>query len=46
MNKNANERISKILTQVEYYLSNDNLSADQFFHTKISDSKEVVITLF
>ena len=40
MNKEFNERRQKVLGQVEYYLSDDNLSTDSFFHQKISESKE------
>lgn len=31
---------SDLKTQVEYYLSDNNLKKDRFFHTKISTAKE------
>ena len=42
MNKNFNERLQKVLSQVEYYLSDENLATDSFFNQKISDSSEVI----
>jgi len=43
MNKNFTDRLQKVATQVEYYLSDENLSNDAFFHQKIAESKEVTI---
>jgi len=45
MNKIIDERQQLVLKQVEYYLSDNNLSRDQFFHQKISETVEVLNTL-
>jgi flagellar biosynthesis/type III secretory pathway chaperone len=37
-----NDRQQQVLTQVEYYLSDANLSNDSFFHQKITDAKQVL----
>lgn len=41
----ASEKAELIKKQVEFYLSDKNLSTDAFFHNKISESKEGYIDL-
>jgi hypothetical protein len=36
----ADDQASKIMKQIEYYLSDKNLVNDSFFHSKISAGKE------
>ena len=42
MENNSNsEKLKKIRTQVEYYLSDENLCKDKFFHDTISQDIDV-----
>lgn len=36
------ESVETIQKQIEYYMSDKNLENDEFFHTKISEAKEVL----
>ena len=38
-----NETITKLRIQIEYYLSDENLKADKFFHDKILSDSDVSI---
>lgn len=48
MAENTNQNLSTLRVQLEYYLSDTNLSADEFFHSKISEDSEgyVDVNLF
>ena len=37
-----NELLTKLRIQIEYYLSDENLKSDKFFHDKISSDNEVM----
>ena len=39
--ENNQEKINKIKIQIEYYLSDENLGKDKFFHDSISKDPEV-----
>ena len=39
------ETLNDIKNQMEYYLSDDNLKGDSFFHEKISENKDGYIDL-
>jgi hypothetical protein len=41
MDGNKTEKINKIRYQVEYYLSDENMCKDKFFHELISNNVEV-----
>jgi len=41
MEKDNQEKLKKIKSQVEYYLSDENLAKDKFFHELISKDIEV-----
>jgi hypothetical protein len=36
------ELLKKLRIQIEYYLSEENLKGDKFFHDKISSDTEVI----
>lgn len=36
------ELLNKLRIQIEYYLSDENLKGDKFFHDKISTDTEVI----
>jgi hypothetical protein len=48
MAENTNQNLSILRVQIEYYLSDTNLAADEFFHSKISEDSEgyVDVNLF
>jgi hypothetical protein len=39
----SNQSEGKLRTQIDYYLSDENLKTDKFFHEKISEDKDVFI---
>ena len=43
-NTEKENNLYKIKKQIEYYLSDDNLQHDEFFHNKISENKEAMLT--
>ena len=44
-NTEKENNLHKIKKQIEYYLSDDNLQHDEFFHNKISENKEGYLPL-
>ena len=40
-NKNFDSKTKELKKQIEYYLSDENLKKDDFFHKKISSSPDV-----
>jgi hypothetical protein len=42
-NQKSSDTLTKLRQQVEYYLSDENLGRDKFFHDKISEDTEVKI---
>lgn len=42
----TNEKIQKLKVQIEYYLSDENLQHDKFFHDKITSDERVRLTIY